>query len=306
MKKIFLAIFLLVIGIMVWYLFLKKYDYQFNTTAKNTPGAVFSEISEWKKFTAPTSPDDIELIRKIPFKTIVQKVQVDSNSFIEMNWDIEQVNDSTTALKVRVRSNRNSLNNRWNILNPFQRSRYIDTVKNKLSAFQYKLRNQKLSYNVKVEDEVKSSPDSKCVCSSSRSIPVSGKATEMVNKIQYLENFVLDRNIKLSGFPFVEITKWDRERDLIDFDFCFPVSETNGLKGTSQIKIKNFNSSPSLKAIFRGNYRLSHIAWFELLYSAEERGVNTTGLPLEVFHNNPQNEENPINWIAEIYLPMEK
>lgn len=290
---------------MVWYLFLKKYDYEFHTTARNTPGAVFSEISEWKKFTAPNSPDDIEILSREPFNSIVQKVNIDSTSYIEINWDIEEVNDSVTALKVLVRSNRNEVNNRWDIINPFGNSIYIDTLKEKLTAFQYKLRNQKLSYKVKVEDEIVESPAPVCVCSSSLGIAVSQKAAEMVKRIDFLENYVLDRDLKLNGFPFVKITRWDRDQDVIDFDFCFPVAKTIGLDETAEVKIRSLESSPAVKAVFNGNYRLSHIAWFELLYQAEQRNLETTGLPLEVFHNNPKTEEeDPVVWKAEIYLPL--
>lgn len=304
MKKILWGVLFIILAVIVWFLFLKKYDYQFNTTARNTPGAIYSEISEWKKFTAPNTPDDIELVSREPFKKIIQKVRIDSSSYIELNWDLEQVNDSVTALKVLVRSNRNEMNNRWDIINPFERSAYIDTLTEKLTAFHYKLKNQKLAYRIKVDKEIAESPSLECVCSNSTGIAVAGKAAEMVRKIDYLENYVLDRNLKLNGFPFVQITRWDRQHDLIDFNFCFPVKGAGGLKETPEVKIKSVESSPALKAVFNGNYRLSHIAWFELLYQAEERGLTTTGLPLEVFHNNPKTEEEPRGWTAEIYLPL--
>lgn len=304
MKKILLGVLFVALSVIVWYLFIKKYDYQFQSTAKNTPGAVFSEISEWKKFSAPNSPDDIEILSREPFKKIVQKVRIDSSSYIEMNWDLEQVNDSVTALKVLVRSNINEVNNRWDIINPFETSTYIDTLKEKLTAFQSKLRNQKLSYKVDVEKDIVKSPALECVCSTSTGIAVSGKAAEMVKKIVFLENYVLDHALNLNGFPFVKIKRWDRDLDIVDFDFCFPVKMRAGLDETPEVKIRSLESSPAIKAIFNGNYRLSHIAWFELLYQAEQRDLSTTGLPLEVFHNNPKTEENPAAWIAEIYLPL--
>lgn len=304
MKKIFAGVLLVVLSVLAWYLFIKKYDYEFHSTAKNTPGAVFSEISEWKKFTAPNSPDDIEILSREPFHNIVQKVRIDSSSYIEMKWDLEEVNDSVTALKVLVRSNTNEVNNRWDIINPFVKSTYIDSLKEKLTAFQYKLNNQKLFYNVNIEEEIVKSPALECVCSTSTGIAVSGKAVEMIKKIDYLEDYVLERDLDLNGFPFVKIIRWDRELDLIDFDFCFPLNNTVGLDETPEVKVKNIESSPAVKAIFNGNYRLSHIAWFDLLYHAEKKGLKTTGLPLEIFHNNPKTEEGPAGWKAEIYLPL--
>ncbi|MBT8319685.1 MAG: AraC family transcriptional regulator, partial [Gramella sp.] len=110
--------------------------------------------------------------------------------------------------------------------------------------------------------------------------------------------------IGLSGYPFLKVTNWNRERDLIDFDFCFPVSDISSLTRKKTIHLKKYPSKKALKLIFNGNYRLSHVSWFDLIYLAGERGYEPDGWPMEVYHDNPKIDMNELNWIAEIYLPV--
>lgn len=304
MKKILVVILLTAGGVLLWYLFIKQYDYQFHTTAKYNPGAVYSELSEIRNFSSPFSGDDLELITREPFRTITHKLDNDSGSPIELHWNLAQENDSVTALTVSVTSHGERLRNRWDIVNPFQKSIFIDSIKNNLQAFKQRLDNQQQAYEIRVQKELTESPDLSCICSSSQDIPVSRKALEMVRTIDYLEDYLLFNDLQLSAYPFLKVTKWDKKKDHIDFDFCFPVPFSNELVGTSQIKVKKYEAVPSIKTEFRGNYRISHIAWYELLFYADKEDFATTGLPLEVFYNNPKNEDNPANWKADIYLPV--
>lgn len=305
MKKILLALGLIALAIFLWYLFIKQYDYQFHSTANNSIGSLYSEISEWNKFTsANNAPDDIRLVNRDPFKSITQRVQVDSSTYFEMQWELEEAKDSVTALTVKVLSTKNTFANRLAIINPFKRSVYLDSIKRKLLDFQHKLQNQQKFYSIQVEDEFAMSPETTCVCSTSTGVEISNKALAMVNTINYLETYVIERDLKLNGYPFLKVTRWDRENELIDFDFCFPVSNAADLEDTNRLSVKQYSSFPALKAVFKGNYRLSHIAWYEMLFVAMQRDIPTTELPLEVFHNNPKTEENPTSWTAEIFLPV--
>lgn len=305
MKKFLLAVSFIIVAVLIWYLFIKQYDYQFRTSAKNSPGILFSEISDWKKFTtANDAPNDIYLINRRPFKSITQRIKVDSSSYFQMQWELDRKNDTITALSVNVLSTKNTVANRWSIINPFRKSIYLDSLKGRFLAFQQKLRNQQNYYKVQIESELSFTPKTTCVCSTSTNVEIANKAVAMVNTIDNLENYVLERDLQLNGYPFLKVTAWDREQDLIDFQFCFPVHSELDLVKTERLTIEEYPSIPSLKAVFNGNYRLSHIAWYELLYIADQRNIENSGLPLEVFHNNPKTEENPTAWTAEIYLPV--
>lgn len=304
MKKIFLFLLILIIAGLTWYLFLKKYDYQFQTTAKYGPGAVFYELRGWEKIDDPKVSGKINLVNKEPFHELTQRMSFKDSSFIELNWELERLTDSSTAISLNVRSDRDQLANRWDIINPLEKSKYIDSLKQNIKAFKKLLNEHQEVYRISLTDSLVDSPDMDCICSTSKNIAIEKKAEEMMATISLLENYVLSNTLKIEGYPFVKIKKWDRNKDIIDFDFCFPIIMEQGLKSTSGLELKKYPSQRSLQVIFNGNYRLSHIAWYDILNLAKESGYSTNGLPLEIFYDNPKIDVDERNWKAEVYLPI--
>ncbi|MBZ9729341.1 GyrI-like domain-containing protein [Salegentibacter sp. JZCK2] len=305
MKKIFLLFLTLVLLGLIWFLFIKKYDYQFRMEAKYGPGTVYHEISEWKRLNSGISEDNIVVTQSEPFKNLTQKVYSYSDSPIEFYWEFEKRNDSITEVILNLRSEENSLANRLDIINPFVKSIYLDSLKQHLLAFRHKLKSEQKAYRIQIPDSIVISPAMDCICHTSENIPVKGKAIEMVQTIDILEDYILSRDLKLTGNPFVKIIKWNREENMIDFEFCFPVNLAQDIRPYGKVEFRQVRSSTSLKAVFNGNYRLSHKAWYDLLYEAEEKGLKTNQLPLEIFFNNPNIESNPSpTWKAEIYMPV--
>lgn len=273
--------------------------------AKYGPGTVYNEISEWKRFNPHFSEDNITVIQGEPFKNLTQKVYSFSDSPVEFYWEFEKRNDSLTEIVINVRSEENSLANRLDIINPFVKSNYVDSLKQNLLAFRQRLKDEQKAYRIQISDSIVLSPALDCICHISENIPVSGKANEMVATIDILEDYILSRELKLTGNPFVNVIKWNREENIIDFEFCFPVNLVQDIKPSEEVKLRQIPSSTALKAVFNGNYRLSHKAWFDLLYTADERNLKIKGLPLEVFFNNPNVESTPSpTWKAVIYLPV--
>lgn len=305
MRKILLFLLLVFTAGMIWYLFIKEYDYQFQMEARYGPGTVYQEISDWNRFSAESPRDNIEITNAEPFKFLQQEIRGSKDTPVEFLWEFEKNNDSITQLTLHVKSRKNQLANRLDIINPFQGSTYIDTLKKSLLAFKRTLDEQQKKYGVRIVDSIVNSPARDCICYISKDIPVKKKAFEMVNGITFLEDYVLSRDLSLTGNPFVKVTRWDRERDIIDFDFCFPVNLAQDIRPAGEIEFRQLKSFSALKAIYNGNYRSSHLAWNELLFEAEERNLNTNELPLEIFFNNPKVESNAaITWKAEIYLPV--
>ncbi|MCH4822858.1 hypothetical protein ML462_06700 [Gramella lutea] len=304
MKKVTLTLLLLIFAGLAWYLFIKKYDYQFETTARYGPGAVSYELSEWKKLNLTENSADIELINKEDFKTLTQRIKVDSFHSLEFNWELEKLNDSATSITLNVYSKKNKLGNRIDIVNPFQTSNYIDSLKEKVINFKKQLRDHQNLYRITPETSLVNTPGMECICSSSKGIPLTGKASEMMRTISVLENYVLKNEISLNGYPFLKVTNWNREQDLIAFDFCFPVKDISNLQETAKISLKKFSSQKALKLLFNGNYRLSHISWFDLIFMAQDRGMEIEEWPMEIYHDNPKIDSDHLNWKAEVYLPV--
>lgn len=305
MKKFFLFVLTTVLLVLGWYLFIKKFDYQFTMDADNSPGNAYQEVFEWKRFNPDLSQDNISVIQSEAFKDITQKVKSSNNSEVEFYWEFKKKNDSLTEIVLNIKSPKNLLSNRLDIINPFVRSIYIDSIKQHLLSFRQNIKDEQQAFNIQIVDSIVTSPSLSCICHTSEKIPLKGKALEMVRTINILEDYILNKDLKLSGNPFVKVTNWNKKEGLIDFNFCFPVNLTHDLGPNEQLKFREIASSSSLKAIFNGNYRLSHKAWFDLLDKADEKNLNTSGLPLEIFFNNPNVESTPsTSWKAEIYMPL--
>lgn len=305
MKKILLIVLSLGVCGLVWYLFIKKYDYQFETTAKYGSGAVYYELAGWDRF-SPSGNAEIEIVREEPFNSLTQRLKIDSSSFLNLKWELENINDSVTGLTLNILTEKDKLANRWDIVNPFQKSIYLDSIKRNLLSFKKNLNEHQQAYKISAISGVVETPRMECICSTSRNIPIAGKASEMMKTIPLLENYLLANDLKLNDPPILKVTKWNRSEDRIDFDFCFPLENIVGLKPTQNISLKSFPPVSSLKVIFNGNYRLSHIAWYDILFKAEEKEYDIEPLPLEIFYDNPKVDSNELNWKAEIYLPVKQ
>ncbi|QYA26834.1 hypothetical protein G3I01_15465 [Gramella sp. MT6] len=306
MKKNLIALLVLCIAGLGWYLFIKKYDYQFETTARYGPGAVLYELSEWKKLNSSGNSGDIEIVDRTDFNSLTQRIKLDSANSLELKWELEKLNDSSTAITLNVLSDKNKLGNRIDIVNPFQNSSYIDTLKQNILSFKRELKDHQEQYKITPEKEVTNTPEMECICSSSNNISLTGKAAEMMRTISVLENYILKNKTNLRGYPFLKVTNWDRDKDLIDFDFCFPVEDISHLKETQNIQLKKYPSEKALKLIFNGNYRLSHVSWFDLISMAKDLGLEVEEGPMEIYYDNPKIDSDHMNWKAEIFLPLAK
>ncbi|APG59752.1 GyrI-like domain-containing protein [Christiangramia salexigens] len=305
MKKILWVSLLILSAGVIWFLFIKEYDYQFHMTAKYGPGVAYDEIADWKKFDGPNSKDNISITEENPFKGLKQEISAGTEAVLEFNWEFEKANDSVTDLTLKVRSRKNQIKNRLAILSPFQTSELVDSLENKLIRFKKRLNTVQETYAVKILDSLVTSPELDCICRSSKNVPVDKKAGEMVRTITSLEDYITTNNLELNGVPFVKVERWDMDTKKIDFDFCFPVK----LEGVEKIdsdylEFRKIPSFKAIKAIFNGNYRMSHLAWYDLMHEIELRELESTGLPLEVFYDNPNMGTPSINWKAEIFIPV--
>ena len=294
---IILSIFLL------WFLFIKEYDYRFHFEAKYGPGVVYHEVSKLEEYNIFSQNIEIDSERSEPFNYLFQNVG-NAEDPLNLKWEFEKKNDSLTDIFLHVKSSNNKIKNRLSILNPFSTGVYLDSLTSNITEFGSRLNQKQSSYKVRIVDSTVSSPSINCICRTGNKIKVSNKATWMVREIEYLDSYLLDKDLSLTGNPFIKINNWNQTEDLIDFDFCFPVNLAQDIRPDNRVSFRQISSSTAIKAIFNGNYRESHLAWYDLLYKAEEESFETNARPLEIFYNNPNIDKNVLEWKAEIYLPI--
>ena len=294
MKKIILVVVALVLAGLVWYLFIKPYDYLVTFNAKTVPGTINQSIKLWG-----TTLKDSRLLSQEGFTHLEQNIRFSDSTYL-YQWDIIPLTDSTSKVKVYVKDLEHSLKNKIAIpfLNTNFEKRTISTVKD----FHEKLNEHISKFRVKIigKNELRSTYCAYVTIKTSQF----GKAQGMMNDFPLLNTILADNGIKLNGRPFLEVTEWDKETDSIQFDFCYPIIKSDSLPVHPDLKYKQFNSRNALMAIYNGNYITSDRAWYALLDYARKNNIDITELPVEVFHNNPNMGGDALSWKTEVYMPL--
>ncbi len=294
------GISILVILCIIWYVFIKNYDYQITFKSSQSPGSVYTNILGWNNF-ENADVKAVTTLNKKPFSEIFQQLKV-NDTLIDIHWEFKIINDSTTKVIGRFKDVEHSLKQK--LLVPFIKTDFVkrnlytmETVRHSLNEF---------NKTYKVGSIETSNLSSKfCVY-----IPVEckmpEKANNMIRNVSYIMNFIRDNNLKLVGDPFLEITKWDPLNNNIAFDFCFPIENITEYPESPELKFKTTKALLSLKTIFNGNYRISDRAWFKLLDYSNQKNIAVDSLPIEIYKNDPHGGGDELKWEAEIYMPLKQ
>jgi effector-binding domain-containing protein len=295
MKKRYLF-FVLLFGGLAWYFFGKSHDYQVSFKLKGLPGVINQSVKGWSN-----DLGNSKIIRSDKLGEVVQRISDSSGTYTYV-WDIEAVSDSLSEVTVYVRDSLHSLRNKASV--PFADTHFEKITRERLRDFAEKFQKHHKTFRVRI-DGIEESPGTYTAY-----IEVGGKqmgkAFGMMQHYSYLTTVFSNREVVLNGSPRVEVTYWDTKTDSLNFNFCFPVIKSDSLPEYPGIKYKYLPPKKSLKATFNGNYIDSDRAWYALIRHAEQNGMEVTGLPMEIFHNNPNMGGDELNWAAEIYLPIKE
>ncbi|NAS12740.1 AraC family transcriptional regulator [Poritiphilus flavus] len=294
MKKIWVLLGILLLCGLIWYLFLKPFDYQVTFRANTYPGIVNQSIKSWS-----SEQKQSEIVAQDQLLNITQQLQFGDSVHI-YHWQITPENDSLSRIKVNIEDPENGLANRLRI--PFSDTDFEKRSRKTLTRFNELLKQHLREIRVKIV-EPEMSPETFCACTK-RETSAKGKALGMMKDFPLLNTLLAQNEIKLNGSPILEITSWDRQKDSIAFNFCFPVVRSDSLPEHPELFYRTVEGKKSLKAIYNGNYITSDRAWYALLNHAENENQKVTGLPLEVFKNNPNMGGDALRWEAEVYMPL--
>lgn len=298
MRKIGWILGFAAVAALLWYLFLKKEHYQISFTTKQPPGVVFQHLKEWPVFGKLDSLS-VTMESQDPYHSLKQQVVV-HDSTQSYHWSIYRKNDSLTKVTAYI----HDVDHHWKqkLLIPFTKTDFVKrSVKNVKTIGNQLIRKAENFRVGKISDTLL--PSTFCAYIPVQS-SVNGKAQNMLRDINLVMPILKDHNISLSGPPFLEVKKWDREKDSIWFDFCFPVLESDSLPQSPSFKYKKTNSIKALKAVFNGNYRISSNAWYYLLDEAERKNLSVSPAPIEIFLNDPHEGGESLQWESHILLPL--
>ena len=294
LKKIILFLCVLLSGFLVWYLFLKPYDYLVTFKVNTIPGVVNQSLKLWNS--------SLEGARIEPSEDIFDLKQIVSynDSTFQYHYHIEPINDSTSMVKVYVTDMEHSLQNR--LTHPFNHTNFEKRVKNSMVDFSDKLKEHTSRFKVKIEGESEIK-EVFCAFVSLESKQIE-KAKGMMQNYNLLSGTLIANKIELSGRPFISVNNWDMKNDRIQYDFCYPIKNNDSLFQHPMISFKKINRKKALKAIYNGNYITSDRAWYALLNYAEKNNIAVEKKPFEIFHNNPNMGGDELLWVTEIYMPI--
>jgi len=293
-KKIISLIGALFLGVLLWYLFIKPYDYLVSFKAKTFPGAINQSIKTWNK-----SLENRGVIDQVDINNLTQQITF-NDSIFSYKWKINSINDSTSNVKIYIKNIDHSLKNK--IMIPFSNTDFEKRTKSTLVGFTEKLNEhiKKFKVDIKGESEIRST-----YCAY---VPIKtdqlGKAKGMMDNYSLLSTHIAKNEIELNGLPFIEVMSWDMVNDSIYYNFCYPIIEKDSLAPHKLISYKQVDSKKALKAIYNGNYITSDRAWYALIDYADKRKIQIDFKPFEIFHNNPGLSGDELNWKAEVYLPI--
>jgi len=296
MKKISILLLFLILGGIIWYVFVYPYDYLVTMQVKANTGTINQTIKLWN-----SSLDDTELIFDKDLEHLSQRLHFNDSTHI-YDWNISEVNDSISKIKIFTKDSANSIINKIKI--PFFDTDFEKRTKNTLKKFSKLLAEDLKNINIKLVGE--ENIDSTYYAYVSNKTTQFGKAGGMMRDFPLLDPFLVNNGVELNGKPFIEITRWDMVNDSLEFKFCYPIIKNDSLPQHPDLKYGFRKQQKGLKAIYNGNYIMSDRAWYALLDYARKNNISVTGLPLEIFYNNPNTGIDDKNWKAEVFMPLSK
>jgi len=302
MKRKLIKIILSVIVLtLFWFLFIKKYDYQINFTVKTSPGTVFSSILGLESWTSSKKMKNIKVIEKTAYKNIKQKIVL-KDSVYEFNWNIISLNDSITKVKVFVKDKKNRFKQRLLIL--VGKSDFVKKSIKFVDKFNIELLKHLEKFRVKIIGKSQL-PAYQSVIYLTFSTDLPAKAHNMIENVIFLTQYMSKHHIKKTGNPFIDVTHWDVQKNIMTCEFGFPVENRSVYPKDSIVKVRyNLKALPALKAVYHGNYRFSDRAWFALYNYAKQHNVKVDNKPFETYLNDPHNGGTELDWQADVYMPL--
>lgn len=298
-KKIILGLSLLFSLLLIWYFFIKKSDYCISFKVKAATGTVFQGIQEWTASQQVNQKENYSIMEKRNFEFIKLEMKK-GHVHLEYTWEIKSLNDSITFVNVGIKDLNNSLYNRLSV--PFFSTFFKVGEIKKITEFKDGLDSHIKKFKVKIEGE--GSSEETFVAYIKLKSVLQEKAQKMIMNDDVITGFIQTNKIKIIGKPYLEIEKWNLDKETLDFNYCFPIAKNTKIINDTNVKFKTIRAFKGIKATYYGNMRTSDRAWFAIIDYAKKHDIKLENKPLEHFFANPFNGGNELEWKTEIIIPF--
>ena len=298
MKKISFGILIGLLILLLGYLFVYPYDYVIRFEANTFPGTINQSIKLWHK--NKVGKNGTEVVQE-NLTHLEHQIQA-GDSVHQYHWSIKPLTDSTSRVTVRIKDRDHSLKNK--LLVPFTEAEVEKSGVSRVTDFVEDLNAHIDLFKVRIDGEAELPSTFYAYVDLKTS--QHGKAGGMMDNYMLLSDLLVANGVTMNGPPMIIVNEWDRERDSVDYKFCFPIIRSDRLPRHPDVHYKRIFPKKALKATYNGNYITSDRAWYALLDYAEKNGIEVEPTPVEVFHNNPNMGGDALRWKADIYLPLKE
>jgi len=298
-KKGVAGILILIFVSTIWYLFIKTNDFEVVIHVKGTPGTVYQNVLAWNKELNKEKTTTV-FVEKKPFKKLIYTCHFESYQLV-FDWEIDKISDSLTKVSVGINDLDRSFMTRVQKL--FGSSPIETLIHQEFTGFNEELSRHLDLFNVAINGNEKS-PEA-FVAYVNISCYQNEKANRMIHNSTYINTFLKDNDIALLSNPFVEILYWNKNTGQLNFNFCFPIAQTDSFPSHNEIQYKKVQAKKSLKATFQGNYSYIDNAWYTLHQYTVDNEIRPMKTITEVYHNNPHTDVKDANWTAAVYMEIE-
>jgi len=293
MKRAVISFSAIALTGLLYYLFVVPSEFSVRFISRTTPGDIIKTVRIWNR-----SLKDATILDVDSFESLSQRIVHEGREYI-YKWKFTR-GDSVTNVRIDITEPGRRIQNK--ALVPFT-DRPIERAANDLARGFYNVLKAHLDItrvNIIGLAEVQ---EKFCICSFIQASQLE-KGNGMMREFMPLSTFVDEANLATDGPPVIKIHHWSHQEDVLEFDFCFPLKQTVDMPDPKIFTYKTFPAELALKAEYFGNYITSDRAWYELIQFAADNGYQITGLPTEVFHNNPNLGINEKEWKADVFLPV--
>lgn len=297
--KIKWSVAAVLIAFLGWYFLIKQSDYTITFESKTATGTIFQGIQEWSVAQSKKNNEAYATVEKKNFDFIQQEYEK-GNDQMEYSWNIKSINDSTSKVEVNVTDRNHSWYNRLTV--PFITTPFKERQIAKIKDFKAGLEEHLKAFKVKIDGEGQSKEV--YVAYISLKSVLQEKAQTMIANDAIIMSYLHSHAIEIVGKPYVEIVNWDKDKETVEFNYCFPVPKNAKIIADAKVKFKTIPAMKGLKATYYGNFRTSDRAWFALLDYAKRNAIQLDNKVLENFLDNPFNGGNELEWETKIIIPF--
>jgi effector-binding domain-containing protein len=262
--------------------------------AKTFPAAITQTLKLWVK-----ENPHMTLVEQKGTESVRMELRFNDSTHI-YQWNIIPVHDSLTKITVYASDKAHSLKNKITI--PFTASGFEKRTEKTLTDFLTVI-NEHID-NFKLGEVVEELfPGKTCLCTAKRTSQLE-KANGMMRDYPLLNSAILNYKLQPDGPPLIEVTAWNMEEGHLSFNFCYPIKAKDSMPGNPELFFRDIPPLKAFKVEYHGNYITSDRAWYVLMDFAQKNNMDISGLPIEVFYNNPNLGGDAMQWKAEVFMPL--